>query len=120
MANSRNPESSALVSAYRNLVPARARRRIVAGIPQPVRQSVARTLAGVDSARSAVVARAIGGRRSGSDTERGVVRVIQDGGRHLRALEVPGITAWAARAPNHQLHVGLIQDAGISNYSVRG
>ncbi|MGW4998762.1 stealth family protein [Streptomyces hydrogenans] len=120
MANSRNPESSALVSAYRSLVPARARRRIVAGVPRPVRQSVARTLAGVDSARSAVVARAIGGRRSGSDTERGVVRVVQDGGRHLRALEVPGITAWAARARNLHLLVGLLEDAGIEYFCVRG
>ncbi|MFF9475465.1 stealth family protein [Streptomyces roseolus] len=120
MATSRNPESSALVSAYRNLVPARARRRIVSGIPQPVRQSVARTLAGVDSARSAVVARAIGGRRSGIETERGTVRVVQDGGRHFRVLEVPGITAWAARARNLHLLVGLLEDAGIDYFCVRG
>ncbi|MFD6791671.1 UDP-N-acetylglucosamine-lysosomal-acetylglucosaminephosphotransferase, partial [Streptomyces anthocyanicus] len=120
MATSRNPEASALVSAYRSLVPARARRRIVSGIPQPVRQSVARTLAGVDSARSAVVARAIGGRRSGIETERGTVRVVQDGGRHFRVLEVPGITAWAARARNLHLLVGLLEDAGIDYFCVRG
>ncbi|MFC7794861.1 stealth family protein [Streptomyces cinereoruber] len=119
MATSRNPESSALVSAYRNLVPARARRRIVAGIPQPVRQSVARTLAGVDSARSAVVVRALGGRR-GVEDERGTVRVVQDGGRHLRALEIPGITEWAARARNLHLLVGLLEDAGIEYFCVRG
>ncbi|MFD4372236.1 stealth family protein [Streptomyces sp. NPDC058486] len=120
MATSRNPESSALVSAYRNLVPVRARRRIVAGIPQPFRQSVARTLAGVDSARSAMITRALGGRRGGTDGERGVVRVVQDGGRHLRALEIPGITEWAARARNLHLLVGLLEDAGIDYFCVRG
>ncbi|MEU3606021.1 stealth family protein [Streptomyces sp. NPDC035033] len=119
MATSRNPESSALVSAYRNLVPVRARRRIVAGIPQPVRQSVARTLTQIDSARSAVVARAVAGRRTG-EAERGTVRVVQDAGRHLRALEIPGITEWAARARNLHLLVGLLEDAGLPYFCVRG
>ncbi|MEU1080182.1 stealth family protein [Streptomyces sp. NPDC005908] len=121
MVSLHNPEASALVSTYRSLVPAGARRRIVRRVPGPVRNSVKRSLASADAVRSAVVARALGANRKadrqGSDLP---VRVVRAAGRHLRAVEVPGATAWAARARNLHILVALLEEAGIDHFCVRG
>lgn len=115
-----NPEASALVSTYRSLVPAGARRRIVRRVPGPVRNSVKRSLASADAVRSAVVVRALGGTRKAGKQDEPSVRVVRLEGRHLRAVEVPGATAWAARARNLHILVALLEEAGIDYFCVRG
>ncbi len=117
-----NPEASALVSTYRSLVPVGARRRrIVRRVPGPVRNSVKRSLASADAVRSAVVVRALGGaRKAGKQEAEPCVRVVRLAGRHLRAVEVPGATAWAARARNLHILVALLEEAGIDYFCVRG
>lgn len=116
-----NPEASALVSTYRSLVPVGARRRIVRRVPSPLRTSVKRSLASADAVRSAMVVRALGGQRPGGrHTLAGTVRIVRAGGRHVRALEVPGATAWAARARNLHILVSVLDEAGIDYFCVRG
>ncbi|WP_395573571.1 stealth family protein [Streptomyces sp. BK79] len=121
MVSLNNPEASALVSTYRSLVPAGARRRIVRRVPGTLRTSVKRSLASADAVRSAVVVRALGGnRKAGRHTSDLPVRVVRVAGRHLRAVEVPGATAWAARARNLHILVSLLEEAGIDHFCVRG
>jgi hypothetical protein len=116
-----NPEASALVSTYRSLVPVGARRRIVRGVPSPLRTSVKRSLASADAMRSAVVARALGGHpKGGRHTTDGRLRVVRAAGKHLRAVEVSGATAWAARARNLHILLSLLEEAGIDHFCVRG
>ncbi|MEV5440227.1 stealth family protein [Streptomyces sp. NPDC052682] len=116
-----NPEASALVSTYRSLVPVGARRRIVRGVPGPLRTSVKRSLASADAVRSAVAVRALGGhRKGGTHTPDGRLRVVRVAGKHVRALEVPGATAWAARARNLHILLALLEEAGIDHFCVRG
>jgi hypothetical protein len=116
-----NPEASALVSTYRSVVPAGARRRIVRRVPGPLRTSVKRSLASADAVRSAVAVRALGGnRKGGRHTSAGRMRVVRVAGKHVRALEVPGATAWAARARNLHLLVSALEEAGIDYFCVRG
>ena len=116
-----NPEASAFVSTYRSLVPVGARRKIVRRLPSPLRTSVKRSLASADAVRSAVVVRALGGsRKGGRHTTEGRLRVVRVSGRHLRAMEVPGATAWAARARNLHLLVAVLEEAGIDYFCVRG
>lgn len=117
-----NPEASALVSTYRSLVPVEARRQIVRRVPRPLRAAVMRSLTAADAARSALVAGALGtGRRAGvRHTPAGPQRVVRADGRHRWAVEVPGITAWAARARNLHILVSLLEEAGIDYFCVRG
>ncbi|WP_416980337.1 stealth family protein [Streptomyces sp. T028] len=115
-----NPEASALVSTYRSLVPLGARRRIVRRVPHPVRSSVKRSLASADAVRSAVVVRALGGQRRGGRHGGDLVRVVRVAGKHLRAVEVPGATEWAARARNLHILVSVLEEAGIDYFCVRG
>lgn len=116
-----NPEASALVSTYRSLVPVGARRRIVRRVPVPLRTSVKRSLASADAVRSAVVVRALGGNRKGrKHTSAGRIRIVRVAGKHIRAMEVPGATAWAARARNLHIVVSVLGEAGIDHFCVRG
>ncbi|MCT9006024.1 stealth family protein [Streptomyces rhizosphaerihabitans] len=116
-----NPENSALVSTYRSLVPVRARRRIVRRVPRPLRIAVMRTLAALDSFRSALVKAARGGRRSPARSgARAPMRVVQFNGRHVLATVVPGATEWAARARNLHLLVAVLEDSEIDYFAVRG
>ncbi|MFF4833030.1 stealth family protein [Streptomyces sp. NPDC001315] len=116
-----NPEASALVSTYRSLVPVTARRRIVRRVPNPLRTSVKRSLASADAVRSAMVVRALGGQRQGGrHTLAGNMRIVRVAGKHMRALEVPGATAWAARARNLHILVSVLDEAGIDYFCVRG
>lgn len=109
------------MSTYRSLVPARARRRIVRGVPQPLRNAVKRSLTIADDTRSAVVVRALGGRRgAGGHSLAGQARVVRVDGRHMRAVVVPEVTAWAARARNLHLLVAAFEEAGIDYFCVRG
>ncbi|MEV6000081.1 stealth family protein [Streptomyces griseomycini] len=121
MVSLNNPEASALVSTYRSLVPVGARRRIVRRVPGSLRSSVKRSLASADAVRSAVVVQALGGnRKAGKHTSDLPVRVVRAAGRHLRAVEVPGATAWAARARNLHMLVSFLEEAGIDYFCVRG
>ncbi|MHC3469586.1 stealth family protein [Streptomyces sp. 7R007] len=120
MVSLNNPEASGLVSTYRSLVPTGARRRIAGRVPHPVRTSVKRSLASVDAVRSAVVVRALGGGRRGGGTSDGQLRVVRANGRHVRAMEVEGATAWAARARNLHIVVSVLEEAGIDYFCVRG
>ncbi|MFC7511293.1 hypothetical protein ACFQV4_13905 [Streptomyces thermocarboxydus] len=73
-----------------------------------------RSLASADAVRSAVVVRALGGTRKWRGrTNR--VRVVRLAGRHLRAVEVPGATAWAARARNLHILVALLEEASTTS-----
>ncbi|MFJ5898531.1 stealth family protein [Streptomyces sp. NPDC093064] len=103
------------------MVPVGARRRIVRRIPGPLRTSVKRSLASADAVRSAVTVRAMGGQvRGGKHAPEGRLRVVREAGKHLRAVEVPGATAWAARARNLHIVVSLLEEAGIDYFCVRG
>jgi hypothetical protein len=116
-----NPEASALVSTYRSLVPVRARRRIVRGVPLPLRNAVKRSLTLADDTRSAMVVRALGGKHdAGKHTLAGLTRVVRVDGRHARAVVVPGVTAWAARARNLHVLVAVFEETGIDYFCVRG
>ncbi|MEU1184173.1 stealth family protein [Streptomyces sp. NPDC005820] len=115
-----NPEASALVSTYRSLVPLGARRRIVRRVPHPLRSSVKRSLASADAVRSAVVVRALGGQGRGGPRAGDRIRVVRVAGKHVRAVEVPGATAWAARARNLHVLVSVLEEAGIDYFCVRG
>ncbi|WP_418959643.1 stealth family protein [Streptomyces tritici] len=80
-----------------------------------------RALAGFDSVRSAFVVRALGGRRTRArHSARALLRVVRVGGKHMRAVEVPGITEWAARARNLHLLVALLEESDIAYFCVRG
>ncbi len=78
-------------------------------------------LAGFDSARSAVVVRALGGRsnpaRHSVDAS---LRVVRSEGKHVRAVVVAGATEWAARARNLHMVVALLEEAEIEYFAVRG
>ncbi|MYR40628.1 UDP-N-acetylglucosamine-lysosomal-acetylglucosaminephosphotransferase [Streptomyces sp. SID5910] len=103
------------------MVPVGARRRIVRRVPGGLRTSVKRSLASADAVRSAVVVRALGGnRKAGRHTPGTRARVVRLAGRHLRAVEVLGATAWAARARNLHIVVSLLEEAGIDYFCVRG
>ncbi|MFD8723720.1 stealth family protein [Streptomyces sp. NPDC059629] len=116
-----NPEASTFVSTYRSLVPVGARRSIVKRVPNPLRKSVKRSLASADAVRSAMVVRALGGsRKAARNSTEGRMRVVRIGGKHVRAFEVPGATAWAARARNLHLLVAVLEEAGIDYFCVRG
>ncbi|WP_406468037.1 stealth family protein [Streptomyces sp. NBC_01594] len=116
-----NPETSSLVSTYRSLVPVRARRRIVRRIPVPLRNLVMHLLAAFDSARSAVVVRALGGRRNPArHSVNASLRVVRIEGKHVRAAVVKGATEWAARARNFHMVVAVLEDAEIEYFAVRG
>ncbi|WP_340375176.1 stealth family protein [Streptomyces sp. SS7] len=115
-----NPEASALVSTYRSLVPLGARRRIVRRVPHPLRSSVKRSLASADAVRSAVAVRALGGQGRGGRRAGAGIRVVRVAGKHVRAVEVPGATAWAARARNLHILVSALEEAGIDYFCVRG
>ncbi|MEU9289202.1 stealth family protein [Streptomyces sp. NPDC048275] len=80
-----------------------------------------RSLAFADVVRSAVVIRALGGRRTaGRHTPAGRLRVVRVGGKHIRAVEVSGATAWAARARNLNILVSVLDEAEIDYFCVRG
>lgn len=109
------------MSTYRSVVPVGARRRIVRRVPSPLRTSVKRSLASADAMRSAVAVRALGGsRKGGRHTSVGRIRVVRIAGKHVRALEVPGATAWAAQARNLHLLVSVLDEAGIDYFCMRG
>ncbi|MGW2206565.1 stealth family protein [Streptomyces sp. NPDC001774] len=78
-------------------------------------------LATFDATRSAVVVRALGGRTTKArHSTRALLRVVKVNGRHMRAVEVPGITEWAARARNLHLLVGLLEESDVPYFCVRG
>ncbi|MFF8945177.1 stealth family protein [Streptomyces sp. NPDC014864] len=81
-----------------------------------------RSLTVADAARSALVVRALDDRRrdGAGHASTGPIRVVRVDGRHRRAVEVPGITAWAARARNLHILVALLEEAGIDHFCVRG
>lgn len=117
----KNPEASALVASYRSLLPVRARRKIVRKVPRPLRQGVMAVLASFDSLRSALAVRALGGRARGArHSARGSIRVVRLGGKHVRAVVVPGATEWAARARNLHLLVSMLEEADIDFFCIRG
>ncbi|MFZ3597562.1 stealth family protein [Streptomyces sp. BH104] len=73
-----------------------------------------------DSLRSALVIRALGGRRKAArHSAAGILRVVRGNGRHLRAVVVPGATDWAARARNFNIVVTLFDEAEIDYFCVR-
>lgn len=116
-----NPESGALVSAYRSAVPVGARQRIVRGVPTPVRKAVKSSLNVADTVRSATVVWAMGGkRRAPRHSAAYSRRVVRVGRRHMRALTVAGATDWAARARNLNIVVSVLDAAGIDYFCVRG
>lgn len=116
-----NPESSALVSTYRSLMPVRARRGIVRRVPRPLRIAVIRAFAALDSFRSALVKAALGELRTPALRDGRVpMRVVQCDGRHVLATIVPGATEWAARARNLHLMIAVLEDAEIDYFAVRG
>ncbi|MFK4149511.1 stealth family protein [Streptomyces sp. NPDC004065] len=116
-----NPEAGALISAYRSAVPTGARRRIVRGVPTPVRKAVKSSLAAADSVRSATVVWAMGGRRKAPRHSTAYVRrVVRVGRRHMRAVLVEGATEWAARARNLHIVVSVLEAAGVDYFCVRG
>jgi hypothetical protein len=80
-----------------------------------------RTLTTFDSARSAVVVRALGGRRKYArhSVDAGI-RVVKVEGRHARAAVVRGATEWAARARNLHMLVAVLEEAEIDYFAVRG
>jgi hypothetical protein len=89
-------------------------------VPRPLRIAVIRTLAALDSFRSALVKAALGGRRSPAQRDdRAPMRVVQSDGRHVLATVVPGATEWAARARNLHLMVAVLEDAEIDYFAVR-
>lgn len=78
-------------------------------------------LGSFDSLRSAFVVRALGGRRKAPrHSAAGVLRIVRSGGRHLRAVAVPGATEWAARARNLHILVTLFDEAEIDYFCLRG
>ncbi|MGW2839286.1 stealth family protein [Streptomyces sp. NPDC001493] len=80
-----------------------------------------RTLAGVDSARSAMVVRALGGRRNPArHSPEASLRVVRIRGKHVRAAVVRGATEWAARARNFHMLVDVLEESGIEYFAVRG
>lgn len=116
-----NPETSSLVSAYRSLLPVRARRRIVRRVPAPLRNVVMHLLAVFDSARSAVVVRALGGRRNPArHSAEASLRVLKIDSKHVKVVVVRGATEWAARARNLHIVVAVLESAEIDYFAVRG
>ncbi|MEW2075666.1 stealth family protein [Streptomyces sp. NPDC013433] len=116
-----NPEAGALISAYRSAVPTGARRRIVRGVPTPVRKAVKSSLTAADSVRSAAVVWAMGGKRKAPrHSTAHSLRVVRVGRRHMRALLVEGATDWAARARNLNIVVSVLEAAGVDYFCVRG
>ncbi|MGW7356900.1 stealth family protein [Streptomyces sp. NPDC054802] len=116
-----NPEAGALISAYRSAVPTGARQRIVRGLPTPVRKAVKSSLAAADSARSATVVWAMGGKRKVARHSTAYSRrVVRVGRRHMRALLVEGATDWATRARNLNIVVSVLEAAGVDYFCVRG
>ncbi|MET7535391.1 stealth family protein [Streptomyces sp. NPDC005507] len=78
-------------------------------------------LGSFDSLRSALVVRALGGRRKAPrHSAAGVLRIVRSGSRHLRAVAVPGATEWAARARNLHILVTLFDEAEIDYFCLRG
>ncbi|MFF0788884.1 stealth family protein [Streptomyces spiralis] len=121
MVSGNNPESSALVSTYRSLVPVGARRRIVRRVPRPLRNAVMHLLAAFDSLRSAVMTRALGGSRSPARHGPGAfLRVVHHQGKHVRATVVRGATEWAARCRNLHIVVAVLEEAEIDYFCIRG
>ncbi|MFD0027200.1 stealth family protein [Streptomyces sp. NPDC055059] len=121
MAGSGNPEAGSLVSAYRSVVPVGARRRIVAGVPTPLRSVVKSSLTSVDAIRSATVVWAMGGRRKVPRHSAAFARrVVRVGRRHMRALLVEGATDWAARARNLHILVSVLEAGDIDYFCIRG
>ncbi|MFI6877290.1 stealth family protein [Streptomyces sp. NPDC050400] len=121
MVGSSNPEAGSLVSAYRSVLPAGARRGIVRKVPAPLRSAVKSSLTSVDAVRSATIVWAMGGRRNASRHSAAYARrVVRVGGRHMRALLVEGATAWAARARNLHILVSVLEAGGIDHFCVRG
>jgi hypothetical protein len=83
--------------------------------------AVIRTLAALDSFRSALMKAALGGRRTPAlRDDRAPMRVVQSSGRHVLATVVPGATEWAARARNLHLLVAVLEDSEIDYFAVRG
>ncbi|WP_372345375.1 stealth family protein [Streptomyces sp. KL116D] len=102
-------------------MPAGARRRIVSGVPTPVRKVVKSSLTAADSVRSAAVVWAMGGKRNAPRHSAAYSqRVVRVGRRHMRALLVEGATDWAARARNLNIVVSVLETAGIDYFCVRG
>ncbi|MCX3062574.1 stealth family protein [Streptomyces beihaiensis] len=121
MSGAGNPESGALVSTYRSLVPAGARKGIVRKVPAPLRAAVKSSLTSVDAIRSTAVVWAMGGRRNAPRHSAAFARrVVRVGGRHMWALMVEGATAWAARARNLHLLLMVLEEGGIDHFCVRG
>lgn len=79
-----------------------------------------RSLASADAVRSAVAVRALGGRKAGRHATADRMRVVRVAGKHIRAVEVPGATAWAAKARNFHLLVMALEEAEIDYFCVRG
>ncbi|MHC3462876.1 stealth family protein [Streptomyces flavovirens] len=78
-------------------------------------------LASFDSARSAVVVRALGGRRKPArHSAEASLRVVRVQGKHVRAAVVRGATEWAARARNLHMLVEILEEAEIAYFAVRG
>ncbi|MFD3804004.1 stealth family protein [Streptomyces sp. NPDC058611] len=103
------------------MVPVRARRRLVRTVPKPMRAGVMKSMTLVDSARSAVVVRAMGGSpEQAGHSDDAVLRVVRLQGRHVHAMVVAGATEWAARARNLQSLVNVLEEAGIDYFCVRG
>ncbi|MFE9822813.1 stealth family protein [Streptomyces sp. NPDC005791] len=121
MVGSGNPEAGSLVSAYRSVVPAGARRGIVRKVPAPLRSAVKSSFTSVDAIRSATVVWAMGGRRSSPrHSAASMRRVVRVKGRHVHALLVEGATAWAARARNLHILVAALEAGGIDYFCIRG
>ncbi|WP_199563584.1 stealth family protein [Streptomyces sp. AC1-42T] len=121
MVGSGNPEAGSLVSAYRSVVPAGARRRIVRKVPAPLRSAVKSSFGSVDAIRSATVVWAMGGRRNAPrHSVAATRRVVRVKGRHMHALVVDGATAWAARARNLHILIAALEAGGIDYFCIRG
>lgn len=121
MVGSGNPEAGSLVSAYRSVVPAGARRGIVRKVPAPLRSVVKSSFSSVEAIRSATVVWAMGGRRNGPrHSAASMRRVVRVKGRHMHALLVDGATAWAARARNLHILIAALEAGGIEYFCLRG
>ncbi|WP_254384557.1 stealth family protein [Streptomyces sp. TBY4] len=86
-----------------------------------MRTGVMKSMTLVDSARSAVVVRAMGGSadRTGESPD-AALRVVRSQGKHAHAMVVAGATEWAAKARNLHLLVAVLEEAGIDHFCVRG
>lgn len=117
-----NPEASALVGAYRSLVPTGLRRRVARRVPLRLRMALKRLLRHLQSVTlGSRLLRAARARRRWPHLFREEERLAALAGPGAQiALVRPTVSPLGLREANLELVVALLEEAGVDYFAVRG